>query len=314
MDYAIKTVAKMTGLTPHVIRAWERRYAAVQPTRTEGRHRLYSDADVERLQLLRRLTEAGHAIGHIARRSSKELQSLAGGNQSELLRPNTDLGRRPVEGEILIKAGLEAVRSLNTAGLEEVLDRAIVTLGHQGLLRHVVAPLVQAVGELWKEGAITAAHEHFASALIRGFLTSSARPFAKGSGPKLLVATPAGQLHELGAVLVAAAAINDGWEVVYLGTSLPAAEIAGAALQNQVRALALSLVYPEDDPNMATELEKLRKYLPAQIRILAGGRAAPAYRAALEKIAAVHCGSLSDLYRHLEILRHSEAGRGRAHH
>ena len=81
----------------------------------------------------------------------------------------------------------------------------------------------------------------------------------------LVVATPAGQIHELGALLVGAAAANLGWHVTYLGASLPAAEIAGAARQNRARAVALSLVYPEDDPRLEGELTRLRESLPPEV-------------------------------------------------
>jgi MerR family transcriptional regulator, light-induced transcriptional regulator len=206
--------------------------------------------------------------------------------------------------EAFLEEGLVAVRSLNAAALEEVLHRAAVAFGHQGLLRRVLAPLVQMVGELWRQGAITAAHEHFASALVRAFLTTSVKPFAAGGErPNLVIATPAGQLHELGAVLVSATAVSGGWAVTYLGASLPAAEIAGAALQSRARAVALSIVYPEDDAGLGPELEKLRSYLPPETAILVGGRAALAYRKVLEKIGARVCCDLDELDRGLASLR-----------
>ena len=105
------------------------------------------------------------------------------------------------------------------------------------------------IGELWRGGTLTAAHEHFASAALRVWLGNAARPFgAVDEAPMLLVAMPAGQVHELGALLVGATAAHLGWQVTYLGASLPPAEIAGAAVQKRARAVALSLVYPEDDP------------------------------------------------------------------
>ena len=93
---------------------------------------------------------------------------------------------------------------------------AAIDLGAQGLLQRVVAPLAQTIGDLWRAGTITAAHEHFASAVIRVFLGHAAKPFAgTESAPVLVVATPAGQIHELGALLVGAAAANLGWHVCY---------------------------------------------------------------------------------------------------
>jgi methylmalonyl-CoA mutase cobalamin-binding subunit len=118
----------------------------------------------------------------------------------------------------------------------------------------------------------------------------------------LVVATPSGQLHELGALLVGAAAANLGWHVTYLGASLPAAEIAGAARQNRARAVALSLVYPEDDPRLEGELSRLRELLPPEVALLAGGRAMPAYRAILARLGATLISDLRQLCAELDEL------------
>ena len=69
-EYSIKVVARRTGLSPHVIRAWERRYGAVEPERSATGRRLYSDTEIERLQALERATRAGHSIGQIAQLST----------------------------------------------------------------------------------------------------------------------------------------------------------------------------------------------------------------------------------------------------
>lgn len=152
-------------------------------------------------------------------------------------------------------------------------------LGAQGLLRQVVAPLAQIIGDLWSDGTITAAHKHFATAAIRVFLGLAARPFAGTNGdPVIIVATPAGQIHELGALIVGAAAANLGWRVTYLGAGLPAAEIAGAARQKQARVVALSMVYPGDDPQMESELTWLHEALPRGVKLIVGGRAIPSYQ------------------------------------
>lgn len=299
---AIKVVARRTGLSAHVIRIWEKRYGAVEPARTETKRRLYSDEQIERLSLLREITENGHSIGHVARLPTEKLRELARESQRNNDRPPS---ARPAVGATpnFLDECLRAVKSLDAGALEQTLKRAGTELGAQGLLQRVVAPLAQNIGDLWRDGVITAAHEHFATAIIRIFLGHAARPFAgTSSGPVLVVATPAGQVHELGALLVGAAAANLGWHVTYLGASLPAAEIAGAARQNRARAVALSLVYPEDDPRLEGELTRLRESLPPEVSLLVGGRAMPAYRDTLEEIGAVQmkdlahfCSTLDDL-------------------
>jgi methylmalonyl-CoA mutase cobalamin-binding subunit len=91
--------------------------------------------------------------------------------------------------------------------------------------------------------------------------------------------------------------------VIYLGTSLPAVEIAGAVVRNQARALALSIVFPGDDPNLPGELETLRNQLPAKVKIIAGGRAAEGYETDLARLDIVRTRNLGELYSILEELR-----------
>lgn len=312
IQHAIKAVSQRTGLSPHVIRVWEKRYGVVRPTRTGTNRRLYSEEEVQRLELLRHATQAGHNISQAARLPNDKLRELmmgataastASASASEVSR---ELQATPATGAV--QECLGHVKNLDAQGLEAALQRAAVQFGHFGFLNRVVAPLSHQVGELWRTGEITAAHEHFLSAALRTFLGRGTRQFAlNDSAPALVIATPAGQLHELGAVMVNAAASNLGWRVTYLGTSLPAAEIAGAAIQNKARAVALSIVYPEDDENVPVELSNLRRYLPPEIRILCGGRACDAYREVLTRIGAVRTGNLVEFGHALDELRRPSA-------
>lgn len=295
-------VARQTGLSPHVIRAWEKRYGAVNPARTATKRRIYLAADIERLSLLRQATQAGHSIGNVARLSDEQLRKLIGGNGAALPASEARTGHRPAEQ--VVDACLAAVRKLDAVALDALLEQAAVNFGQHGLLQQVIGPLAGTLGEQWRDGTITAAHEHMASWIIRLFIGKNAKSFAvNGNAPTLIVGTPAGQIHEIGAVMVAAAAADVGWRVTYVGTSLPAAEIAGAAIQNNARAVALSLVFPEDDPALPSELQQLHRCLPEGVSLLVGGRAAPAYSETLRAIGALVCHDLDGLYAHLDQLR-----------
>ena len=301
--YPIRIAAKRSGLTPHVIRIWEKRYRAAEPTRTDTNRRLYSEEDVERLSLLRAAIGEGHRIGNIATLSAEELRRLLATELAPATRGPRGLNHDNDVG--CLEAGcLEAIRRMDPAALDNVLGRALVLLGGQGLLQRLIGPLARKLGDLWLDGTLSAAHEHFASAAIRSFLANAIKPSSlTPSSPCLVAATPAGQLHELGAVMVAAAATNAGWRVVYLGASLPAAEIAGAVVQNRAQALALSLVYPMDDAGLVQELLDLARFLPAGVNILAGGRAARSYAEPLRKIGAVVSDDLGILLEALEAMR-----------
>ena len=298
--HAMKMVVKRTGLSGHVIRVWERRYGAVEPERTGTNRRLYSDEQIERLSLLRDVTQAGHSISQVAKLPTAKLRELAGNSRGSNMSP----AKKGHSASAFLEECIAAVKAFDSRRLDETLRRAATDLGEQGLLQRVIAPLAQTIGELWRDGDITAAHEHFASAVIRIFLGHAAKPFVGAdTAPGLIVATPAGQIHELGAMLVGAAAANLGWHVTYLGASLPAAEIAGAVRQNRARAVALSLVYPEDDPRLEGELTRLHEYLPPDVTLLVGGRAMSAYRDVLDRIGAAQMKDLAHLCATLDELR-----------
>jgi DNA-binding transcriptional MerR regulator/methylmalonyl-CoA mutase cobalamin-binding subunit len=302
----IKFVARQTGLSVHAIRVWERRYGAVQPTRAENNRRLYSEEDVERLRLLHQATQAGHAIGQIARASAAELRRLL----REDLTTRDQVGPAPRGksrsiADDLLAAALRAVERLDAADLNDLLDRAAVELGSPAVLHKIVAPLAEQVGDRWRAGDLNVAHEHFATAILTGFLNGFARPYPPGkSAPHLVLATPSGQLHELGAIVVAAAARSHGWRATYLGASLPIEEFAGAARSLNPRAVGLSIVFPPDDDLLVADLKKLRKFLPAECAILVGGRSAAAYRTALREIKATRVDQLEHLYATLDKLTH----------
>lgn len=304
--HSIGSVSKRTGLSPHVIRIWERRYGAVTPTRTATNRRVYADTEVERLILLQQVTASGHNISNIARLPIERLRDLAqvskAGDVPEIA-VNRGPGGSAAHAE-LFEECVTAVKQLDGRRLEQALDRGYLVLGSQGLLIHLVGPLTQAVGNLWRQGTIMAAHEHFATAIIRNYLSQNYKPFALADhSPVLVMATPSGQLHELGAVIAASAAVNVGWKVTYLGPSLPAGEIAAAAIQNRARAVGLSIVFPEDDPLLARELQTLRKLLPREVPLVVGGRSAHAYQDALDLVGAHVVGGLEELCSVLDSIR-----------
>jgi methanogenic corrinoid protein MtbC1 len=163
---------------------------------------------------------------------------------------------------------------------------------------------MEAIGRLWHDGAIRIAHEHLASAVVRTFMGSLSSGTPPGAGaPRLIVTTPVGQWHEIGALIVASTAISDGWQVTYLGPNLPAEEIAAAGQHQGVKAVALSLVYPADDPRVMQDLTMLRRYLPKEVELIVGGRGSTGYADVLAAIGSVHLRDMAALRHHLETLR-----------
>jgi DNA-binding transcriptional MerR regulator/methylmalonyl-CoA mutase cobalamin-binding subunit len=300
--YPMRLVAQRTGLSPHVLRVWERRYEAVTPERSETNRRLYSEAEIIRLELMARLTEAGNSIRQIAALPTTELETMAGALPSPTVTPSRSETSSP--DEALLEEAWSCVVNLDSPGLSKVLNRATVSLGILKFSADLIVPLIERIGTAWKSGEISIGEEHAASSLIKEVLFMTSRPFAESSGaPNLVVATPTGQLHELGAVLVSCTARRDGWQVTYLGPSLPAAEIARAAIRNQSLAVGLSIVYPSDDPQLPAELLQLRQSLPDEVSILIGGRSAGYYNETAQEIGAKIVTDLAVLALELDKIR-----------
>jgi MerR family transcriptional regulator, light-induced transcriptional regulator len=317
--HPMRVVTRRTGLSADLLRVWEKRYRVVNPARSSGGRRLYSDADIERLRLLYRATLAGRGIGQVAPLSSQALAALVRRDADE---ERTDPNGRvssadaravaPATTEYLADAG-RAIERLDAHALEAVLRRAVVALPVATLLDELVAPLLERVGTQWREGTVRPVHGHLAAVVLRRVLdrvidTAS----APGASPHLIVATPAGQAHEFGALLTAASAAAEGWRVTYLGAGLPAEDIAEAAVRTRAEAVALSLVYPVGDPAVAHELRRLRALLPSRVTMLAGGAAASAYHAPLDETGTRRLGDLAELRLMLRALRpRGRNGQGR---
>jgi len=273
--HPIRVVAQRTGLTPATLRAWERRYQVVEPTRSEGGQRLYSDADVERLVHLRRLTEAGRSISHVAGLGDDEAEALLDEDRAKTAEGSrAGLATAPAAGRI-IDAAFTRVLAMDGDGLEAVLRRAGVTLGAYPFLEEVLAPLLHRVGTAWTRGELSPAHEHLCTGTVERVLAWLADPSPVEPGsPKIVVATLPGERHGLGARLVAAAAALEGWHVTHLGVDLPGVDVARAAQALGARAVALSLVNAEAAREAPRELRNLRNGLPPGTAVVLGGAAA----------------------------------------
>ena len=295
--YPVRVVVARTGLSADVLRAWERRYGAVQPQRSSGGHRLYSDVDVARLTIMQRATLAGHSISEIAPLDLLALEALLDGPA------RAPAGWPPEAVEALVASSLTATQRLDAAALEAALKRGALALGGTALVDAVVPRFLHRVGERWRDGTLSPAHEHLASAAVRRVLAWVADGYTAGPrAPRLVVATPAGELHEFGALLVATAAAEEGWRVVYLGASLPAAHVAEAATQVGARAVALSAICIDG----ATVLDATRataRALPVGTTLFAGGAAAERHGEMLRPAGVRVLPDISALRRALRALR-----------
>ena len=304
--HPIKVVSLRTGLSPHVIRVWERRYGAVHPARTDSNRRLYSDKDIERLALLKSASNLGESISQMAKLTDGQLRELIGSQPAAVLRaiPSGTTTNGSAAAAIYLQRCLEAVERFDADGLEAMLLRASADLSQPVLINDLVEPMMYRIGEMWSQGTIKISHEHMASAIVRSLLGNMAGAYRmNGAAPCLIATTPAGQLHEFGALIATIVAASAGWRAYYLGPNMPAADIASSVQQGRTDAVALSIVYPDDDPRLHQELVNVRRLVGDGKPILVGGRASGAYAETLRSINAIRVEGLTDLRQKLDTIR-----------
>jgi DNA-binding transcriptional MerR regulator/methylmalonyl-CoA mutase cobalamin-binding subunit len=276
MPCPIQHASQLSGLSSHVIRIWERRYNALSPSRTDTNRRMYCDEAIKRLKLLRVLTENGHRIGGVAKLGTEQLEELVKKIPAETIAVPAGDFETP---EQFVNAAIAASKKYDSDLLRGLLLQARRQLGQRGMLHQVICPLIVQIGESWQHGNLRPSHEHIATAVIRELLLTPVPGSQIAThAPELVVATPAGEIHELGAMIVAATARDLGWRVTYMGPNLPVEEIAACALARQATAVALSVVYPEGCPVIQEKLRRMRELLPPAMALIVGGRAAAGYK------------------------------------
>ena len=266
--YRVGMVSKMTGLSTHTLRVWEKRYAAVTPQRTDAGGRLYTDANVERLRMLHKLVQAGHSIGGIAKLPDPDLSRMAATANS----PQPTLQHLPeLRDRVLV-----AIERFRVDEAEQILSRAALSTEPVLLLTEVVGPVLVEVGDRWERGELRVAQEHACSTVMQGLLFSLMRLYPQRQPRRrVVVTTPAQEQHELGAMMLAMLAAMHGWGVLYLGANLPADEIAFAVTDTRAELLLLSCTcLPSAD--VKRELASIVRAVPDHVRVIVGGRAADA--------------------------------------
>jgi DNA-binding transcriptional MerR regulator/methylmalonyl-CoA mutase cobalamin-binding subunit len=273
--YPIRYVAKQTGLTTYVIRVWEKRYQAVVPKRTDTNRRVFSGENIERLKMLKTAVRVGNSISQIAGLSSEELMQLVKLDVSDASKDSTARDPGSLDTTYFYDRSLSTVLNFDAKGLESVLDRAAVHLSKLELIKAVIVPLCQKIGELWEQGELKVINEHMTTTVIQSFLWNLLRSAeVSETSPKIVIATPAGHQHELGALAIALIACESNWRSLYFGPSLPAEAIAAAVTYADAHSVALSITYQSDSHKLNLEVKKLRRYLGDDITIFIGGQGA----------------------------------------
>jgi MerR family transcriptional regulator, light-induced transcriptional regulator len=255
----IGQLAKRTGVSPELLRAWEQRYGLLQPTRSAGGFRLYGAADEARVQRMQSLVSGGLAAAQAAR------LVLSGGEPAPHTVSASATTLEAAAGSLTASLDRLDEQAANTA-----LDRLFAAYTVETVLREVIIPYLHRLGERWEAGEVSVAQEHFASNLIRGRLLSLAQGWGQGRGPGAILACVPGEQHELGLLAFGVALRRRGWRITYLGTDSPIGAIADISRSVRPAVVVLLSLNPEGFLDHAREIEQLAR----QVRVMIAGTGA----------------------------------------
>jgi MerR family transcriptional regulator, light-induced transcriptional regulator len=254
----IGELSKRVGVSPELLRAWERRYGLLRPARSGGGLRLYSPADVERVVAMQRHLAAGLAAAEAAALALREAADEGGA-------AGTALDPAAIREELS-----EALDRFDEPRAQAILDRLLGLATVDALLSEVVVPYLQELGERWSRGEASVAQEHFASSVLRGRLLGLARGWGLGVGPVAVLACVPGEQHDLGLIAFGLGLRSRGWRIVYLGPDSPIDTVADVSHQLEPSLVVLNAVSRE---LLRPVLPKLRE-LARHHRLGLGGGAA----------------------------------------
>ena len=248
----IGELARRSGVSADLLRAWERRYALLEPSRTAGGYRLYSADDEARVRSMQ---------AHLA-------QGLSAAEAARLAR-DAPAAAPPQNGGPADLAGAlwSALDGFDDAGAQAAFDRLVATFSIETVAETAILPYLRTLGDRWRDGDASVAQEHFATGVLRARLLGLARGWDRGAGPRALLACPSGERHDLGLIILGLALRDRGWRVTFLGPDTPIETLAAAADQLAPDVVVLSSLAREPLLAAATEIAQMAASRPV---LLAG--------------------------------------------
>ena len=252
--FRIGELSRRSGVSPDLLRAWERRYGLLNPTRSPGGLRLYSESDLHRVLAMQKQLAAGLAAAEAATAATTQVTERQASADTVNAREELDA----------------ALLAFDDARAHASFDALVAGFSLDTILGEVVLPYLHDLGDRWERGEISVAQEHFASSLLRGRLLGLARGWGQGLGPTALLACAPGEQHDLGLVAFGLALRSRGWRILYLGPDTPLGSLAEAARSARPEVVVVSAVDPRRLAAARDDLAELAR----DHRLAVGGAAA----------------------------------------
>ena len=239
----IGELSRRTGVKPDLLRAWERRYALLEPERSAGGFRLYAPSAVDRITAMQEQLARGFSAAEAAR-----LALLEGSAPT-----------RSASIDVLVAELADALEDFDEPRAQGAFDRMLSAFSVDAVLRDGVLPFLHDLGLRWERGEVSVAQEHFASSVIRGRLLGLARGWGAGSGTVAILACPPGEEHDLGLLALGIVLHDRGWRIAYLGPDTPMETLAGAAARLSATVIVLAAVNAKRFEVVSAALKHLAK-------------------------------------------------------
>lgn len=250
-NFTISQVARFSGIKPHTIRIWEKRYDAVKPDRSEGNTRYYNNAQLRRLLNIASLRSSGYKVSELCVMPNEKLFHLIG-KEAELSLNESE--------EYYVSQLLSTGIGYDESHFEKVFSQCELRYGLKDTYTEIIYPLLVRLGLMWTTNTLTPAHEHFISNLIRRKLvaTIDALPPADSTADKWVLFLPEDEFHEIGLLFAHYLIRHSGQQVIYLGANVPLESLSSAVEDTAPDHLLLFLVRNDLPANTGAYLDELQ--------------------------------------------------------
>jgi MerR family transcriptional regulator, light-induced transcriptional regulator len=251
-NFSIADLARYSGIKPHTIRIWEKRYRALKPTRSIGNTRHYDTAQLKRLLNISGLLDTEHKVSELCSMTDEQLMAL---NNKFLTHTE------PAPADYFISQLVSAALTYNESQFANIFSHCLLRYGMRDTYMQVLFPALVRVGMMWLTDAIPVANEHFISNLIRQklFTAIDSLPPPKPESASWILFLPENEFHEIGLLLASYLIRLSGQKVIYLGGNLPELSLKAAVKDLKPDFLLLFLVHRDQTRNIQKYVEQLGK-------------------------------------------------------
>ena len=261
-------MSNATGVMPHTIRTWEKRYQVFTPGRSEGGQRLYSETDLDKAKLIVALIDQGHTISSLAKYSLKNLRSLLGHNNRE------DSESEKVFTSVEIKKLLKHLGNFDIDLVASGMQHLRLSIGVKEFIFKIVLPVMHEIEKLALKGVYSISQEHIITTIVSDQLHQINLANEGPNCNRFALATPVGNLHDLPIMIAEIICHANRVPTNYLGASHPADCLGEAVNALKCKTIVMGVISSVQwnyEKDIVKYLQSIDKYLNNTVEIILGG-------------------------------------------